>query len=447
MCALILFLFSLQIAFLQKLVSKLDADLGVSQVINLKKVLAGQDAENTRKFMHYLVVAAGGGGGSAAAAPAPAPKKVRLVLCCLMGWDGMGWDLFHVYGCCFFRSGCLILCYCLMTTTHSRLDWIGLFCACRVVALSRCRFVALLLCCLLVGWLEHHFFRPAKQQQQQQQQQKVVETKAEDVETKQDSGMANLSDIPDPSLLTSGADARKKMRPTTARRPPPKKKENVEKLDRTKEFVLENVATANIILDGDDDDSTDSEEENNTSPKEKDKEGRKVGNAKNRGKLVQDILNDEKKEDGEKKSKKDKKKDKKSKKDKKEERGIKLNRKLGGKSANRHVDVNIDELRSAVQKICQSTNPLSKCMDFVNNDLERMDKELDLWKDEYLRYTTALEEEEKKTDEILKPLKAQISKLAEETAMIQKQIQSQKAEIHRSDGKIMEMMHFIVNLK
>ena len=261
--------------------------------------------------------------------------------------------------------------------------------------------------------------------------------------------MASLSDIPDPSLLTSGADARKKLRPTTARRPPPKKKQNVEKLDRTKEFVLENVETANIIMDGDE--SSSSEEDDGLgSPKEKDKEGRKVGDAKRRGKLVQDILADEKEGEGgggEKKSKKSKKSKKDKKKREKEEKGIKLSRKLGGKSANRHVDVNIEELRVAVQRICQSTNPLSKCMDFVNNDLERMDTELDLWKEEYVRFSSALEEEERKTDEILKPLKAQISKLGEETAAIIKEIQAQKAEIYRADGKIMEMMHFIVNVK
>ena len=263
--------------------------------------------------------------------------------------------------------------------------------------------------------------------------------------------MASLSDMPDPGLL-GGGDARKKLRPTTARRPPPKKKENVEKLDRTKEFVLENVETTGIILDGEEESSS-SEEDDGASPKEggKDKEGRKVGDAKNRGKLVQDILNDEKKEgEGEdgKKGKKDKKSSKKEKEKKaKEEKGIKLSRKLGGKSATRHVDVNIDELRAAVQKICQSTNPLSKCMDFVNNDLERMDTELDLWKEEFVRYSTALEEEEKKTDELLKPLKAQISKLAEETAVIVKEIQSQKAEVYRRDAKITEMMHFIVKMK
>ncbi len=225
----------------------------------------------------------------------------------------------------------------------------------------------------------------------------------------------------------------------------------MEKLDRTKEFVLENVETANIIMDGEES-SDSSDDEEASSPKEgsgEAAEGRKVGNSKNRGKLVQDILAGEAKEGAaaEGDGKKGGKKDKKDKKKKKEEKGIKLTRKLGDKSATRHVDVNIDELRSAVQKICQSTNPLSKCMDFVNNDLERMDKELDLWKDEYVRYTTALEEEEKKTDEVLKPIKAQISKLAEETAAIVKQIQSQKAEVYRADQKIMEMMHFIVNVK
>merc|ERR1712100_101613 len=106
--------------------------------------------------------------------------------------------------------------------------------------------------------------------------------KTEAMESKENS-MANLSDIPDPSLLTSGADARKKMRPTTARRPPPKKKENVAKLDRTKEFVLENVETANIIMDGSDDESSSDDEDNNKAHEKegKEKEGRKVGNTKN----------------------------------------------------------------------------------------------------------------------------------------------------------------------
>ncbi len=69
---------------LTKVVNKINSDLGITQEINVKKVLAGADAENTRKFLHYLVIAAkaaGGGGGSPDATP---KKKVRLrvYFCC-----------------------------------------------------------------------------------------------------------------------------------------------------------------------------------------------------------------------------------------------------------------------------------------------------------------------------------------------------------------------------
>jgi TRAF3-interacting protein 1 len=35
-----------------------------------------------------------------------------------------------------------------------------------------------------------------------------------------------------------------------------------------------------------------------------------------------------------------------------------------------------------VQKLCQSTNPLGKCMDFVHEDLAAMAKEHDRWTNE-----------------------------------------------------------------
>jgi hypothetical protein len=45
----------------------------------------------------------------------------------------------------------------------------------------------------------------------------VLEAKSDISSAKSETSMANLSDIPDPSLLTSGSDARKQMRPTTVR--------------------------------------------------------------------------------------------------------------------------------------------------------------------------------------------------------------------------------------
>ncbi len=38
----------------------------------------------------------------------------------------------------------------------------------------------------------------------------------------------------------------------------------------------------------------------------------------------------------------------------------------------------IDSLRSAIQTLCQSTNPLGKCMDFVTGDMETMNRELEV---------------------------------------------------------------------
>lgn len=45
--------------------------------------------------------------------------------------------------------------------------------------------------------------------------------------------------------------------------------------------------------------------------------------------------------------------------------------------------VELNELRSAIQKLTQSTHPLGKCMDYVQDDLEVMGKELEQWKNEY----------------------------------------------------------------
>jgi hypothetical protein len=47
-----------KVAFLDKLISKINRDLGVQQNLDPQKLLAGQDAKNTRKFMHLLVIAA-----------------------------------------------------------------------------------------------------------------------------------------------------------------------------------------------------------------------------------------------------------------------------------------------------------------------------------------------------------------------------------------------------
>ena len=53
----------------------------------------------------------------------------------------------------------------------------------------------------------------------------------------------------------------------------------------------------------------------------------------------------------------------------------------------------IENLRNSIQVICQSTNPLGKCMDYVHDDLLTMSKEHDKWQSDYRTSFDALEEQ------------------------------------------------------
>jgi TRAF3-interacting protein 1 len=52
------------------------------------------------------------------------------------------------------------------------------------------------------------------------------------------------------------------------------------------------------------------------------------------------------------------------------------------KSMSTWSEQDIEQLRVSVQRLCQSTNPLGKCMDFVHEDLTSMSKEYDRWQTE-----------------------------------------------------------------
>lgn len=43
--------------------------------------------------------------------------------------------------------------------------------------------------------------------------------------------------------------------------------------------------------------------------------------------------------------------------------------------------------------LCRSVNPLGKCIEFVQEDMDQMDKELGVWRRAYKEETAALEAE------------------------------------------------------
>ncbi len=59
------------------------------------------------------------------------------------------------------------------------------------------------------------------------------------------------------------------------------------------------------------------------------------------------------------------------------------------------VQKEIDKLRGMIQTLTRSANPLGKIMDFVQEDLDQMQKELDMWKTEHKENAIALQREQK----------------------------------------------------
>merc|ERR1719498_1837454 len=122
--------------------------------------------------------------------------------------------------------------------------------------------------------------------------------------------------------------------------------------------------------------------------------------------------------------------------------GLRLRRSIKRKPKDK---VDVDDLRGHIQKLCQSTNPLAKCMDFVNDDIEAMNLEIDKWKGDYQKHSSVLEEKERKTEEMLSPIKAEILNVDKQVKEIITKIQEAKARIAQNDSKITEMLRFVVN--
>ena len=43
----------------------------------------------------------------------------------------------------------------------------------------------------------------------------------------------------------------------------------------------------------------------------------------------------------------------------------------------------VEQLRRVIQRLCESANPLAKCVDLIGDDTEQMDQEIERWKKQY----------------------------------------------------------------
>ncbi|XP_033728168.1 TRAF3-interacting protein 1-like isoform X3 [Pecten maximus] len=107
------------------------------------------------------------------------------------------------------------------------------------------------------------------------------------------------------------------------------------------------------------------------------------------------------------------------------------------------VQKEIDKLRGSIQTLTRSANPLGKIMDYVQEDLDSMQKELERWKAENKEHVLALKREKGITDKAIEPMKAQLGEVDQAIADQVDLIAAVKSNIIRNDQKIDKLLRSI----
>ncbi|XP_019945136.2 TRAF3-interacting protein 1 isoform X2 [Paralichthys olivaceus] len=104
------------------------------------------------------------------------------------------------------------------------------------------------------------------------------------------------------------------------------------------------------------------------------------------------------------------------------------------------VTKEIERLRSSIQTVCRSSLPLGKIMDYIQEDMDAMQAELNTWRQENKEHAQALVQEQKVTDRAVEPLKADLAELEQLIKDQQDKICAVKSNILKNEEKIQKMV-------
>lgn len=105
----------------------------------------------------------------------------------------------------------------------------------------------------------------------------------------------------------------------------------------------------------------------------------------------------------------------------------------------------IASLRNSIQTLCQSSNPLGRCLEYVQEDLDAMSNELEEWRKKRNRRASELAEEEESTKSTLEGLKTELERVDELIREKQAQVRFVKASILHNDQKIETQLAKVVH--
>lgn len=105
------------------------------------------------------------------------------------------------------------------------------------------------------------------------------------------------------------------------------------------------------------------------------------------------------------------------------------------------VSKEIEKLRVSIQTLCKSALPLGKIMDYLQEDVDTMQNELQLWRSESRQHAQALLREQSITDGAVEPLRAELAELEQLIRDQQDRICAVKAAILKNEEKIQKMVY------
>ncbi|TPX38136.1 hypothetical protein SmJEL517_g00373 [Synchytrium microbalum] len=96
----------------------------------------------------------------------------------------------------------------------------------------------------------------------------------------------------------------------------------------------------------------------------------------------------------------------------------------------------VEQVRNLIQTLCKSVMPLGKTLDYIQEDLDAMNREFGSWRTEANRYKQMLQDEVRMTEEILSPLEAQLKVVEGSIEEQLEKISAAKAAVVQNDEMI-----------
>nr|XP_056712511.1 TRAF3-interacting protein 1 [Euleptes europaea] len=104
------------------------------------------------------------------------------------------------------------------------------------------------------------------------------------------------------------------------------------------------------------------------------------------------------------------------------------------------VSKEVEKFRGSIQALCRSALPLGKLMDYIQEDMDAIKNECQMWKSENKQLAEALQKEQSITDSAVEPLKVKLAELDQLIRDEQDKICAKRATVLKNDEKIRKMI-------